>query len=119
MRGGRGPAMWASLLSVAAFAFFFVPPYLTCAVADMGSLVTVSIMLCAALVISPPTRAAYRGALCHEPCTRQHAQCRRSPPGRRASEFISIVVCGASHERRHHRWPVYGSPMCRLTPQHA
>src|SRR6266851_5799500 len=55
MRGGRGPAMWASLLSVAAFAFFFVPPYLTFAVADMGSLVTVSIMLCAALVISTLT----------------------------------------------------------------
>ena len=34
-------------------------------------------------------------------------------------EFISIVVCCASHERRHHRWPVYGSPMCRLAPQHA
>ncbi len=47
--------MWASLLSVAAFAFFFVPPYLTFAVADMGSLVTVSIMLCAALVISTLT----------------------------------------------------------------
>jgi len=28
MRCGRGPAMWASILSVAAFAFFFVPPYL-------------------------------------------------------------------------------------------
>src|SRR2546428_4293389 len=55
MRGGRGPAMWASILSVAAFAFFFVPPYLTFAVADMGSLVTVSIMLCAALVISTLT----------------------------------------------------------------
>jgi hypothetical protein len=29
-----------------------------------------------------------------------------------------MVVCCASHERRHHRWPVYGSPMCRLAPQH-
>jgi hypothetical protein len=29
------------------------------------------------------------------------------------SEFIPIMVCWASHERRHHRWPVYGSPMCR------
>ena len=55
MRCGRGPTMWASLLSVAAFDFFFVPPYLTFAVADMGSLVTFSIMLCAALVISTLT----------------------------------------------------------------
>jgi len=34
-------------------------------------------------------------------------------------EFISIVVCCASHERRHHKWPVYGSPMCGLTPQNS
>ena len=46
MRCGRGPAMWASILSVAAFAVFFVPPYLTFAVADMGSLVTFSNQWC-------------------------------------------------------------------------
>ncbi len=51
MRCGRGPAMWASLLSVAAFAFFFVPPYPTFAVADMASLVTFSIMLFSSLFI--------------------------------------------------------------------
>jgi lysophospholipase L1-like esterase len=34
-------------------------------------------------------------------------------------EFISIVVCCASHERRHHRWPVSGSPMCRRAPQNS
>ena len=72
MRCGRGPAMWASILSVAAFAFFFVPPYPTFAVADMASLVTFSVMLCAALVISMLTirlcqQAAYSGALRHEP----------------------------------------------------
>ena len=27
-----------------------------------------------------------------------------------------MVYC-ASHERRHHIWPVYGSPMCRLAPR--
>ena len=31
----------------------------------------------------------------------------------RADEFIPIMVYWASHERRHHRWPVSGSPMCR------
>ena len=55
MRGGRGPAMWVFNLSVAAFACFFVPPSLTCAVADMGSLVTVSVLGGAALVISTLT----------------------------------------------------------------
>src|SRR5215831_4304871 len=39
--------------------------------------------------------------------------------GLRILKFISIMVCCASHERRHHRWPVYGSPMCRLAPQNS
>jgi len=47
--------MWVFNLSVAAFAFFFVPPSLTCAVADMGSLVTVSVLGGAALVIGTLT----------------------------------------------------------------
>jgi two-component system, OmpR family, sensor histidine kinase KdpD len=55
MRGGRGPARWAALLSVAAGACFFVPPYRTCAVAALGSRVTLSIMVCAALVLSTLT----------------------------------------------------------------
>jgi two-component system sensor histidine kinase KdpD len=40
MRCGRGPAIWASVLSVAAFDFFFVPPYLSFSVSDMQYLVT-------------------------------------------------------------------------------
>src|SRR5262245_13854032 len=55
MRCGRGPAIWASILSVAAFDFFFVPPYLTFAVADMAYLVTFTVMLFVALVISTLT----------------------------------------------------------------
>ncbi len=34
MRHGRGPSTLAAILSVAAFDFFFVPPYLTFAVSD-------------------------------------------------------------------------------------
>src|SRR5882724_8714627 len=70
MRGGRGPAMWACSLSVAAFAFFFVPPSLTCAVADMGSLVTVSVLGGAALVISTLTLRLRQ----HEAAARQRAR---------------------------------------------
>jgi two-component system, OmpR family, sensor histidine kinase KdpD len=55
MRCGRGPAIWASVLSVAAFDFFFVPPYLTFAVADMAYIVTFTVMLFVALVISTLT----------------------------------------------------------------
>ena len=48
---GRGPAVLASVLSVASFDFFFVPPRLTLSVADAQYLVTFGIMLMAALLI--------------------------------------------------------------------
>jgi two-component system sensor histidine kinase KdpD len=51
-RWGRGPSILASLLSVAAFDFLFVPPYLTFAVSDTQYLVTFAVMLGVALVIS-------------------------------------------------------------------
>jgi two-component system sensor histidine kinase KdpD len=54
-RHGRGPSLLASLLSVAAFDFFFVPPYFTFAVSDTQYLVTFAVMLVVALVISSLT----------------------------------------------------------------
>lgn len=54
-RYGRGPAIWASVLSVGAFDFFFVHPYLTFAVSDVQYLVTFVVMLFVALVISTLT----------------------------------------------------------------
>lgn len=51
-RYGRGPSILASVLSVAAFDFFFVPPYLTFAVSDTEYLLTFLVMLVTALVIS-------------------------------------------------------------------
>ena len=51
-RHGRGPSLVASILSVAAFDFFFVPPYLTFAVSDTQYLVTFAVMLVLAFVIS-------------------------------------------------------------------
>ena len=47
--------MLASVLSVAAFDFFFVPPYLTFAVSDTQYLVTFVVMLLVAVVISSLT----------------------------------------------------------------
>jgi len=47
-----GPSILASILSVAAFDFFFVPPYLTFAVSDTQYFVTFAVMLVVALVIS-------------------------------------------------------------------
>jgi two-component system, OmpR family, sensor histidine kinase KdpD len=51
-RLGRGPSILASVLSVAAFDFFFVPRYFSFAVADTEYLVTFAVMLVIALVIS-------------------------------------------------------------------
>ena len=48
---GRGPAALASVLSVAAFDFFFVPPNWTFAVSDTQYLVTFAVMLLAAMLI--------------------------------------------------------------------
>jgi len=49
---GRGPSVMATILSVAAFDFFFVPPYFSFAVSDIEYLLTFSMMLVVALVIS-------------------------------------------------------------------
>lgn len=51
MRLGRGPAVFASILAVTAFDFFFVPPRYSFAVADAQYLVTLGVMLTVALVI--------------------------------------------------------------------
>jgi two-component system sensor histidine kinase KdpD len=52
VRYERGPAVLASFLSVACFDFFFVPPYMTFAVADTQYVLTFLIMLVVALLVS-------------------------------------------------------------------
>jgi two-component system sensor histidine kinase KdpD len=52
LRFGRVASALSSVLSVAAFDFFFVPPYFTFAVSDTQYLVTFGVMLVVALVIS-------------------------------------------------------------------
>src|SRR5215467_7235128 len=51
-RSGRGPTVFASVSSVATFDFFFVPPYFSFAVSDTQYMVTFTVMLIVALVIS-------------------------------------------------------------------
>jgi two-component system sensor histidine kinase KdpD len=51
-RFGLSPSVWASVLSVAAFDFFFVPPHFTFAVADTQYLLTFAVMLLVGVVIS-------------------------------------------------------------------
>jgi len=54
-RYGRGPAVATSVLGVAAFDFFFVPPSLSFAVSDVQYLITFVIMLTVGLIISSLT----------------------------------------------------------------
>ncbi len=54
-RFGRGPSVLASVLSVAAFDYFFVPPYYTFRVADSEYLFTFSVLLITGLLISTLT----------------------------------------------------------------
>jgi two-component system sensor histidine kinase KdpD len=54
-RHRRGPAVLASLLSIAAFDFWFVPPYHTFAVHDTAYLLTFGVMLLVALIMSQLT----------------------------------------------------------------
>ena len=61
-RYGRLPATLASVLSVAAFDFFFVPPYYTFAVADVQALSTFAVMLVIGLVIGGLTARIRRQA---------------------------------------------------------
>ncbi len=51
-RTGRWPALTATLLSVAAFDFFFVPPYLTFAVNDLRFIATFGVMFVVANVLT-------------------------------------------------------------------
>jgi len=52
LRFGRGPAVMTTILNVAAFDFFFVPPRFSFAVSDVQYLLTFSVMLTIALVIA-------------------------------------------------------------------
>jgi len=52
VRAGRGPSVAASVIGVAAFDFFCVPPYLTFAVSDTEYLLTFAVMLVIALTIT-------------------------------------------------------------------
>ena len=52
VRAGRGPSVAASILGVAAFDFFCVPPYFTFAVSDTEYLVTFVVMLVVALTVT-------------------------------------------------------------------
>lgn len=62
-RHGRGAAVAASVLGIAAFDFFFVPPYYTFAVADSSFFFTFGVMLLVALSMSRLTTTIRQQAI--------------------------------------------------------
>ncbi|MEP6472474.1 MAG: ATP-binding protein, partial [Gemmatimonadota bacterium] len=66
-RCGRGPSLLATIVGIALFDFFFVPPSFTFAVSDLQFLSTFGVMLVIALVISGFTvRVREQGAFARE-----------------------------------------------------
>jgi two-component system sensor histidine kinase KdpD len=57
---GRGPSLFAAVLGVASYDFFFVPPYLTFAVADKRYVLTFGMMFGVGFVLSELTRRIKR-----------------------------------------------------------
>lgn len=55
LRYGKGPSLLAAVLSVAAFDFFFIPPYLSFAVSDTQYLITFFVMFIIATSLSTLT----------------------------------------------------------------
>jgi two-component system sensor histidine kinase KdpD len=74
VRFGRGPSLLASVLSVAAFDIFFVPPYMTLAVSDSRYVLTFAIMFVVAVISSSLTVQVKRQAeIAHEQTVRTAA----------------------------------------------
>lgn len=96
MRHGRGPSVAASLLSVAALDFFFVPPHLTFAVSDMRFALTFAVMLAVGLLIGTLTvriRAQAETARQRELRTAAlYAMSRELASTRGVSELVAVVV---------------------------
>jgi two-component system sensor histidine kinase KdpD len=70
---GRGPALAAAFMAVAAFDFFFVPPRFTFAVSDGKYVLTFAVMFTVALIVGQLTARYKRNA---EEATRREARAR-------------------------------------------
>lgn len=96
VRFGRGPGVLASLLAVAAFDFFFVPPRLSLSVSDTQYLLTFAVMFAVALIISQLTaRLRFEATLAtyRERRTRALYELGRELAGAlTASQIIDIAV---------------------------
>ena len=101
MRFGYGPSLFGALLSVITLDFFFVPPYLSFAVADLQHIVTFGVMLFVATIISNLTqrlRAQAERARQREMRTARLYAVTRDLAGSRSLEPLARVAAGHVHE---------------------
>jgi two-component system sensor histidine kinase KdpD len=112
MRHGRGPSFLASVLSVAALDFFFVPPYFTFVVSDVRHVFTFAVMLAVGFVISGLTirvRAQAEAARDREQRTAAlYAMSRELASTRGVDELLTIAMRHVSE--------VFRSPVVVLLP---
>ena len=111
-RYGRGPAILASVLSVLAFDFFFVPPPLSFTIADTRYLLTFFIMLAVALTISTLAanlRYQARIAMYRERRTRALNELGKELAGALMAEQIVETS-------RHHLESLFQAKACFLLP---
>lgn len=95
-RYGRGPSVFASVISVAAFDFFCVPPFYSFTVADSQYLLTFAVMLIIAVLISTLTaRVRQQADLASEREARTlalHALSQDLAEGRESEAVLAIAA---------------------------
>jgi len=88
MRFGYVPSLLTTVLSVVAFDFFFIPPYFSFAVSDLGHIWTFAVMFAVAWVIGHLTKRI-----------RDQADSARGREGRTASLYAVSREIGLAHSR--------------------
>jgi two-component system sensor histidine kinase KdpD len=109
---GRGPSILATILGVAAFDFFFVPPRLTMAVSDGQYLVTFAVMLTVALLTSTFAVRLRQQAEAH-----RQRQERTAALYRTSREFaLASTLADVVQSVENHLGSLYGSEAWVLLP---
>ena len=88
MRLGRGPAILASILGVALFDFFFVPPRFTFAIGDLQYLVVFAVMLVVGLIAGEMT-----ASLRFQATVAAHGEARARALYEFARELSGVLQC--------------------------
>lgn len=113
-RYGRGPGIAASLMSVSTFDFFFVPPHYSFSVSDTQYLLTFSIMLSVALVISNLTSSLRKQAQ-----VAHYREKRSLALYEIGKELVSaITTVQIAEVSIHHLSKIFHSKLAILVPSH-